>query len=136
MPTNRLKAPTESAHGDQKTSNVTPAVPQLRSGVMLPKKLNLRASAEDKVVGLKNYGLEESVYQQRRQFAPPSLESKRTMSHTNNIENDKSTYVSIEEMEDIARYQATRNPFQLLILGNIAAAKVREPSRPRDASDI
>jgi hypothetical protein len=125
----------ENTNGDKKTSNVTgtigsansntekyqnPAPPApLRASVI--QNLNLRASTEGKVVGLGNYGLDETVVQQRRQFAP-SLESKSAIFSTHNVE--KSKYVSIEEMEDIARYQSTRNPFKLLVLGNIAAFKV------------
>jgi hypothetical protein len=137
MRTIQPKAPLKSAHGDMKTSNVTtgtigsaksktekpnpvaPPPPPPRSSVI--QNLNLRASTEGKVVGLGDYGLDETVFQQRRQFAP-SLESKSAIFSTHNIE--KSKYVSIEEMEDIARYQATRNPFELLLLGNIAAFKV------------
>lgn len=138
MPTTQPRTPLASAYpGDKKTSYVTGTIgsansktekqnpvappPPPRSSVI--QNLNLRASTEEKVVGLGNYGLDDTAFQQRRQYVP-SMESKSAIFSTHNVEKSKSKSISIEEMEDNARYEALRNPFSLLVLGNIAAFKV------------
>jgi len=85
-----------------------------RNSIFQGEPWNLRASAEQKMVGLKDYGMNQSVYAKRQQMAP-STSSKA--SKAPNVR-------SVEELEDIARQKATKNSFRLLLLGNIAAVKV------------
>jgi hypothetical protein len=115
--TSNLRNKTENKN-EHKNPNPSGSWQVPRSAVI--QNLNLRASTEGKVVGLKNYGLDKSMYRQRQQQSQGS-ELKRT---TRSIAAEKPKYVSIEEMEVIARREALTNPFQLLVLGNIAAFKV------------
>jgi hypothetical protein len=80
-----------------------------------------RHDKDKKVVGLKNYGLNKSVYDKRHQFQPDVVADAPSVS---TIDGKPHQRFSVEEKEEEARANATRDPFMLLYLGNVAAFKV------------
>lgn len=91
-------------------------------------------TADEKIVGLKNYGMNQSTTNRRRNLwlgqnldANPSFtvhqhqdsQTVHALNHT-----VLSSDPTIEELEDIARDRAETNPIKLLLLGNMAALKV------------
>jgi len=85
-----------------------------------------RQEADQKVVGLKQYGLDSSTYENRRKLLPSSAHSRRSLASlkTKSKKNVSDVKFSVEEKEEEVLEKAIRNPFQLLYLGILAALKV------------
>lgn len=77
-----------------------------------------RQDKDEKVVGLKQYGLDPSTYGKRQKFMKATHHSRRTGQH------EPSGTLSVEQKEEKVRELAMHNSIQLLLLGIIAALKV------------
>ena len=92
------------------------------------RKKTRRRAADSKIVGLKNYGLEKSVYKKRHHLHQNSDEGRISVSSPAILQcgNDRSPKgrFSVEEKEEEVRRTAARNPYVLFYLGNLAALKV------------
>jgi hypothetical protein len=87
-----------------------------------------RRNKDSKVVGLKNYGLDKSVYEKRHQYDAENRMSVASFASLDTVRggDGKSQRVrfSVEEKEEEVRRSATKNCFVLFYLGNLAALKV------------
>ena len=83
-----------------------------------------RRDADQKVVGLKQYGLDSSTFENRRKLLPNSAHSRRSLRSLTKTNNVGGVKFSVEEKEEEVFEKAIRNPFQLLYLGILAALKV------------
>lgn len=88
-----------------------------------------RRDPDAKVVGLKNYGLDRAVYEKRRQLE--HSHSRNSLASLTTFQNggegnkrNKRAHFAVEEKEEEIRRTATKNPFVLFYLGNLAALKV------------
>jgi len=82
-----------------------------------------RRDTDEKVPGLKRFGLDETTYEKRHKLMVASNHSRRSGA-SRNAKLNASKKFSVEEMEEEVRAQAIQNPFRLLYLGNLAALKV------------
>jgi hypothetical protein len=73
------------------------------------------------MVGLKDYGLNKSITDKRHQFQADAVAEAPSVSTIGGKHHKR---FSVEEKEEEARANATRDPFMLLYLGNVAALKV------------
>jgi hypothetical protein len=85
-----------------------------------PPQTTWRHHADDKVIGLKNVGMNKSTRERRHQLIRTN--SRKSVA-SGLIAGERSHY-SVEEMEEEVRAKETRNPCTLFYLGNLAALKV------------